>query len=103
MIPIRWAAKLSAASAAAQILSFLATLVITRIYEPEDYGQYVLVGAIVGILLSLVTYKMDFVYAVTASKIESENILFKGLLISIVGVLVTSALLVLSEISFLSL
>ena len=63
----------------AQIITFISTLVITRIYSPVEYASYALVVSIASILAPLLSLSMENFIVPSDSDLKARNIFYHGI------------------------
>lgn len=84
---------------AGQIIIIATMPIISRIYTPNQFGEYSNVVAIIGIISVLTTLKYDTGIAVTKNEEDKKNLIWLSFFINIViSVLVLILLLILSSI-----
>ncbi|PTK21419.1 oligosaccharide flippase family protein, partial [Staphylococcus saprophyticus] len=67
-----------------QLLIILTLPVITRLYSPEQFGEYSNMVAIISILGVITTLRYDIAMAITDKREERNNLLYLSLILNLV-------------------
>ncbi len=75
------------------IITFFALPFLTRLYSVKDFGQYGVAIAVISVLSTIANLRLDQAQLV-AKEEDQKNLIFEGLLISLVFCLITSVVLI---------
>ena len=84
--------RISGAIGLAQILAFAAAPLLTRLYGPEAFGHFSVLGALVNILLPLITLRYNWALPLPKENTAARGILALCLVVTVASSIVVAAL-----------
>ena len=83
-------------------LPFLASPLLTRLYQPEDFAVLAVFVSALTVLLSVVTFRFDYVLPNAVSDAQAASLFAAGMLVLLVGTAIISLALVTINLSVFS-
>jgi O-antigen/teichoic acid export membrane protein len=81
---LKAAAKLSGATAIGQIISLLASLILTRLYIPDDFGTLGIFNAIIGQLTVIISLRYEWAILTPKEDEKAVNVVFISSFLTII-------------------
>lgn len=86
-------AVLASGTAAGQVLTALAYLVLVRLYDPEDFGLFAVFGALNMTILAVATWRYELAVVLARTEAESVNLMAVALSLAVATSLLAGAAL----------
>lgn len=92
---MRYSMMLLSGTAIAQVVSFLASPILTRLYLPSEFGTLAVFSAIVGILAPISCLRYELSIVLPSDQRDSVNLFIGSLIINFIFVLVSIVIVIL--------
>jgi len=84
--------RISGAVGLAQVLAFAASPLLTRLYSPEAFGHFAVLGAMVNILLPLITLRLNWAIPLPREDGDARHVLALCVLVTVASAALAAAL-----------